>query len=398
MRKQRHRAMRQEEVVTERHVQAIWYDGALRPASLHTTQGAPVEVLDPGEWNREAGPDFHRASIRVAGRLVNGDVEVHLRPADWFAHGHAHDPAYGGVVAHVTWFDGRMPRGRSLPPGCVVVCLGDFMRAIPSFSPLEIDLSAYPYVRPPTTARPCASRLSGDMAAVESLLRDFGRRRIADKARRFAERFRRTSRRQALYEAMFAALGYKYNTFPFEEVAKALPWCDVPPNPASALVCYETVAGFKATGEKPWRLANVRPANAPERRLAAAATLFSQGPRLCDRLMACDLSARQGQIAAADILREGGHVGAGRAGAIIANAIVPYALADGRLSDVPEWLFPEDVSAPVRQTAYRLLGRDHNPALYARNGLLIQGLLHMHHAFCRSPQPACETCPLGVSC
>ena len=77
MRKQRYRSVRQDESVTERHVQAIWYDGALRPASLHTTQGAPVEVLDPGEWNREAGPDFRHASLKVAGRLTNG------MPASW---------------------------------------------------------------------------------------------------------------------------------------------------------------------------------------------------------------------------------------------------------------------------------------------------------------------------
>ena len=104
MKKQRCRAVRQEEVVTERHVQAIWYDGTLRPSSLHTTQGEPVEVLDPGEWNREAGPDFRHAAIKVGDRLMNGDVEIHLRPSDWRAHGHAQNPAYADVIAHVTWF------------------------------------------------------------------------------------------------------------------------------------------------------------------------------------------------------------------------------------------------------------------------------------------------------
>ena len=399
MRKQRYRSVRQEEVVTERHVQAIWYDGALRPTSLHTTQGAPVEVLDPGEWNLEAGPDFRHASLKVAGRLTNGDVEVHLRPADWRVHGHAHDSAYAGVVAHVTWFgdtSAGMARAK-LPPGCVSICLGDAVRARLGFSPLEIDLAAYPYARPPTTLRPCTARFADNWNAAEALLRAAGRRRLAFKARQMAERFRETGRVQALYEALFAALGYKHNTFPFREVAQVLPWCEVPDNPAAAQVCYETVAGLKVTAETPWRLANVRPANAPVRRLAAAARLFSQGPALCDRLMACALATRKGQLGAIGILCEGGRIGAGRAGAMLANAIVPYALATGALAEVPEWLSPEDVSAPVRQTAFRLLGRDHNPTLYARNGLLIQGLLHIHHVFCRTPQPACGTCPLGAA-
>ena len=397
MRKQRYRAVRLEEVVTERHVQAIWYDGALRPASLHTTQGAPIEVLDPGEWNREAGPDFRHATIRVAGRLMNGDVEVHLRPSDWRAHGHAQNPAYADVIAHVTWFvDAPADQAHAnLPPGCVSICLGNAVRARPGFSPLEIDLSAYPYARPPTTQRPCAARFSGDWNAAEALLREAGRRRIALKAQQMAERFRATDRVQALYEALFAALGYKHNTFPFREVAQAIPWHEVPANPAAAQVCYETVAGLKATAETPWRLANVRPANAPARRLAAAARLFSQGPALRDQLMACALATRKGQRTAIGILCEGGRIGAGRAGAMLANAIVPYALATGVLAEVPEWLFPEDVSAPVRQMAFRLLGRDHNPTLYARNGLLIQGFLHIHHAFCRANHPDCASCSLA---
>jgi len=398
MRKQRYSAVRPEEVVTEHHVQAIWYDGALRPAPLHTTQDVPIEVLDPGEWNREAGPDFRHATIKVADRLMNGDVEIHLRPSDWRAHGHAHDPAYANVIAHVTWF-GDTSAGQAhanLPPACVSICLGDVLRAHPGFSPLEIDLSAYPYARPPTTPRPCAARFANDWNAAEALLRAAGRQRIVLKAQQMAARFHVTNRVQALYEALFAALGYKHNTFPFREVAQALPWHEVPTNPMAAQVCYETVAGLKVTAETPWRLANVRPANAPARRLVAAARLFSQGPALCERLMACALATRQGQRVAVAILREGGRIGAGRAGAMLVNAIVPYALATGVLAEVPEWLFPEDVSAPVRQMAFRLLGRDHNPALYARNGLLIQGFLHLHRIFCRT-EPACATCPLASS-
>ena len=266
MKKQRYRAVRQEEVVTERHVQAIWYDGTLRPSSLHTTQGEPVEVLDPGEWNREAGPDFRHAAIKVGDRLMNGDVEIHLRPSDWRAHGHAQNPAYADVIAHVTWFgDASADHARAtLPPACVSICLGDALRNCPVFSPLEIDLAAYPYARLPTTQRPCAARFAGDWVAAEALLREAGRRRLTLKAQHMAARFRETGRVQALYEALFAALGYKHNTFPFREVAQALPWCEVPANPAAAQVCYETVAGLK---RRPSRRGGWRMFVRPTRRL-----------------------------------------------------------------------------------------------------------------------------------
>ena len=35
--------------MTERHVQAIWYDAALRPQRLVTRRGTPVAVVSPGE-------------------------------------------------------------------------------------------------------------------------------------------------------------------------------------------------------------------------------------------------------------------------------------------------------------------------------------------------------------
>ena len=35
--------------LTERHVQAIWYDAALRPKRLVTRRGSEVIVVSPGE-------------------------------------------------------------------------------------------------------------------------------------------------------------------------------------------------------------------------------------------------------------------------------------------------------------------------------------------------------------
>ena len=56
---------RNDDIVSERHVQAIWYDAALRPGELRTAGGAPVRVVDPGRWNLEAGPDFRDAVLEI---------------------------------------------------------------------------------------------------------------------------------------------------------------------------------------------------------------------------------------------------------------------------------------------------------------------------------------------
>ena len=380
------------EKYTERHVQAIWYDSRYRPAALRTTRGTAVRVIEPGEWNLEAGPDFLGAVIEIGGVRQTGDVEIHLRPGDWRTHGHADNPAYAHIILHVTWYGGPSP----VP--YPEIHLGDFLRT--SFSPDEIDLGIYPYGLPPATPRPCQR----DTTAALALITSYGRARMRFKANRVASRFLHVSREQVFYEEALAALGYKYNAFPFRTLAQRLPWRELPRAAAYAATALESAAGLAVAEGAAWRLDHVRPANAPMKRLAAAARLFAGGPEFLAQVLACDLTSPAGQRAAVALLRAGSAagmedtpvMGRGRAGAVMANAVVPYALAVGRLTDVPDWIAPEDVSHPVRLAAHRLLGRDHNPALYSGNGLLLQGLIQIHHHHCRVGRGDCRTCRLRI--
>ena len=68
---------------------------------LATTNGEPVEVIDTGLHNRNAGPDFFNAKVKIGETLWVGNVEIHDRATDWNAHGHQHDAAYDNVVLHV---------------------------------------------------------------------------------------------------------------------------------------------------------------------------------------------------------------------------------------------------------------------------------------------------------
>ena len=68
---------------------------------LHTTDGEPVEVIDPGLHNFNAGPDFFNAKVKIGGTLWVGNVEIHDKSSDWFLHGHERDPHYNNTVLHV---------------------------------------------------------------------------------------------------------------------------------------------------------------------------------------------------------------------------------------------------------------------------------------------------------
>ena len=383
--------------ITERHVQALWYDGALRPKNLRTTEGVPVRVVDPGVWNVEAGPDFYHAVLEVgtARRRLAGDVEIHLHPSDWRAHGHAADLAYAHVVAHVTWYAAPPDLALDgLSPDCLRICLGDFLRTRPDFSPDEIDLTAYPYAHLPATPRPCERLFARNPDLLLAVLRQQGVRRLEQKSRRFKAAFVRSKdHAQAFYAETLAALGYKQNAAPFRKLANELPWRDLPASREAAYTSLSCAAEMAVARAIDWRRANVRPANSLERRLAAAAALFAGTcPALLDRFDACDLLARDGQKAACDILCASGLLGRRRAAAILANVLVPFALAEERLDRLPDELLPEETNSVIRLTAFRLLGRDHNPALYSGNGLYLQGLIQLHHDFCLSAHPDCDRC------
>ena len=92
----------------EMEVQALWFERLYQPA-LTTDDGRSVEIIQPGFWSHSGGPDFTRVAVRFHkdGRpddeITVGNVEVHLRPGDWNAHGHHTDAAYNETILHVVW-------------------------------------------------------------------------------------------------------------------------------------------------------------------------------------------------------------------------------------------------------------------------------------------------------
>lgn len=79
----------------------VWKHKLFPLTPLHTADGQPVEVIDSGLHNRNAGPDFFNAKVRIGQTLWVGNVEIHDKASDWFAHHHDNDAHYNNVVLHV---------------------------------------------------------------------------------------------------------------------------------------------------------------------------------------------------------------------------------------------------------------------------------------------------------
>jgi hypothetical protein len=440
---------------TERHLQGVWFDPTWRPAVLRSADGERIAVEDPGRWNLEAGPDFLDATLVIGPerRRVRGDVEVHVRPDAWQRHGHTEDPRYARVVCHVTYRDLPALPDRLLPPGTVRVALQAALAADPSFSFESIDVTAYPYGTRPRRVPPCAELLSAwppDRKA--ALLESAGQERLRVKACRIAARLGQEDEEQVLYEELMAALGYKHNCMPFRRLARRVPVARLRDtasgDPWSAYALLLGVAGLLPgenmawdTGTRrfvrrlwdlwwkrravwdasvmpasAWRRAGLRPQNHPLRRLAAAASLFTARPGLGRRFGELDTGDARAWFSGAQALLQadgpmsywrtrlslGGKpgttpvalLGARRTAAILSNVIVPYVAARGRqvallLQAIPR----EEGNRLIRQTAFLLFGRDHNPALY-RTGLRQQGLMQIFHDFCLVNRSSCRDCKL----
>lgn len=433
---------------SERHLQCAWFDPRYRPAVFSLPGGETLTVLDPGQWNLEAGPDFLNATLLIqpGARQLCGDVEIHIHPSDWDTHSHRNDPAYGHVIAHVTWFSGPAPR--TLPAGTCRLSLAGPITTQPNLSLDDIDLRAYPYAVLPATPRPCETFLKNNPERARAVLTAAGHYRLSVKTERIRARLEQNGdRSQIFYEEVMSALGYKHNQTPFRSLARLLPVATLS---TSRETTFARLLGTARLLPQPeiapdeegqrfiralwslwwrepneilpenvaWRLHNLRPQNAPVRRLAAAASLFSGIATVredLDRLSAdhglCWYVQALGCLDARcrwafwnrrlsftslpDAEQDVALLGESRAAAILSNVVIPFAAAEGALSpDVLTHLPPEDLSAPMRLTALHLFGRDHNPALYTDNGLLQQGLLQIHLDFCLNARPGCDACNL----
>jgi hypothetical protein len=280
-------------------------------------------VLHPGRAGRGPGPDFRDAIIAPpAGRLLRGDVELHVRASDFRAHGHERDPRYNRVVLHVVFEDDttgetRLAGGRSAP----VVALAPWLRR--RTEELAGWLSS-----PRLWREPCHDALA--RLGPEQVLRTLaalGDGRFAERAAALAAALRTHGAAEALYRALLSALGYGGDRLLLGRVAERLPWHALaevitvaPPDRRAAAAETALVA---ALGSAPQ--AGGRPANRPERRLAGLARLAVRHRRLVEQPSLLDTEAPPGDLVAAWCA--GALIGRSRAIELLTNGVLPWAAA-----------------------------------------------------------------------
>ncbi|MDP4281747.1 MAG: DUF2851 family protein [Bacteroidota bacterium] len=101
--------------MNEEFLHYIWKYRLLN-SDLRIHNGESLVIVDPGEHNRNAGPDFLNARVKIGSTLWAGNVEMHIHASDWFRHQHQFDSAYDNIILHVVHNDDMPVRnGHNIP-------------------------------------------------------------------------------------------------------------------------------------------------------------------------------------------------------------------------------------------------------------------------------------------
>jgi hypothetical protein len=206
---------------SERLLQAIWQHQRLRRDRLKTTDGKVVRIFHPGFVSVEGGPDFGSAVLQIGDAAPrSGDVEIDLRASGWHAHGHDKNKSFQNVLLHVVW-DEEVQGSKSRVQGSPeILSLKNVLDA--PLAELSLSLENEPLRSLPENLRGkcCAPLRELDETQLTELLREAARVRFQFKAAQFRARAKNSGWEQALWENLFRALGYKHNVWPMQNLAE----------------------------------------------------------------------------------------------------------------------------------------------------------------------------------
>jgi hypothetical protein len=87
----------------EKLLQYIWQFQLFNKHDLTITNDEYLQVIYPGKYNENQGPDFLDGKIKIGKTTWVGNIELHVRSSDWNLHKHSSDKNYANIILHVVW-------------------------------------------------------------------------------------------------------------------------------------------------------------------------------------------------------------------------------------------------------------------------------------------------------
>lgn len=394
----------------------IWQSKLLLGKTLTTITGEKVQLIQLGQPNRDAGPDFLNAKVEIAGTLWVGNIEIHVRSADWELHKHQNDLGYNTVILHVVYFydkpayaaDGRELETLELRQYIPSTLLGKY-KHLQQYAKNHIPCQAIAVLPESQTLafwydRLLVDRMESRYEHIQQLLEQT-----------------QTNWEETFYRFLMYYLGMKINAQPMALLATKLPASILSkhkqhPDILLALVMgvanlwpkfehpqksdlqstfdyYKVKYQLQTMDRSVWKFSQTRPGNFPTIRLQQFVQLYHFGAIHLSTILVCSTPKQLEQLFTIPIDTKHS-MGDESIRLLLINAVLPFVFAYGKQQQQPEimekavqWFaaFPPENNTITRQFK--------NIKLLATNAGESQALIQLKNAYCNSLR--CLHCAIG---
>ena len=391
----------------------IWEHCLWAGCTQQTTDNKTVEILSVGEHNRDAGPDYSHARVRIHGREWVGNIEIHVCSSDWFKHRHHLDKAYDNIILHVV-------RTADKP---IFNSRGELIPQCELQYPIEKDYLSELFQS--------AQQMDSAMLRIgcaEQLLREPGLitegwrkillyKRLECKhasIKRLLE-ITKGSWEHALYISLARNFGFHTNSVPFEELAISTPLSylqkhrnnlfqltaillgqagladDKYPEYQKEYAFLQAKFGLTPLDASIWKHARMRPQNSPELRIRQFAQLLYQSENLLSKILDTDDLNDLMELFVWKDTTNIPPLGKSSIYILLINTVLPYKYAYARYRNTDIDIFslmqtiPAEDNTVIRQ--WKTLGQE------IKNAADTQALLHLYQNYCQHHE--CINCEVG---
>ena len=386
----------------------IWEHCLWAGFEQYTTDGKKVEILSVGEHNRDAGPDYSHARVRIDGHEWVGNIEIHVCASDWTKHHHHLDKAYDNIILHVVrTADKPIYNSKGeLVPQCELNYPSDKDYLSALFESAQRMDSAIARIG-------CAEQLLHDPRLLtEGWRKTLLCKRLECKRASITRLLEITkgSWEHALYISLARNFGFHTNSVPFEELAINTPLSCLQKHRNSLFQLTALLLGQAGLVQEPelqkeydflrvkfgltplegsiWKHARLRPQNSPELRIRQFAQLMHQSENLLSKILDTD------DLKELEVLFAVPQMGKSSVDILLINTVIPYKYAYALHQNNPVKAeqalrlmekIPAENNTIVRQ--WRVLGQE------VKNAADTQALLHLYQNYCQHHE--CINCEVG---
>jgi hypothetical protein len=414
----------------------VWFNRLFTAGSLSDREAGKIEVTDPGQYNRDSGPDFFNTRLQIGDTAWAGNTEIHINASDWYRHGHHTDHAYDNVILHLV---------NNIDTDVFTASGRRLMTVKLEFDPVlwenYIDLVNNP------SLLACTGLIDRtDGMTVSHWLYMLAVDRLERKSKEIRTVLERTSNdwEETLYRLISRCYGFRVNTDPFEMLAVRLPLRIIRKHSDSLLQVEALLFGTAGLLDEVlfreavtddyylalareyrllkakyslqpvdgwmWKFHRLRPANFPTVRLSQLAALMMNSDGLFSRLLDCDstsslkalLSVTASEywgnhyVFGREVPRHSRNAGRQSVDLLIINAVSPLLFMYGKIKNQKEKCdaaiemldsLPPEANGVVRDFT--------EAGLKPESALASQALVELRTLWCR--QHRCLSCMIGSS-